>query len=128
MGMQYQNVAVAVHVRVPNKMPEKARRLLAYLAQNCDTATLASTAAHFGCHPNTVSQLVRGALDMTFGEVLTEMRMQRATALLDAGVDVAQTARCCGYEGTERFREAFRRRWDMLPAEWAARADEARAG
>ena len=126
--MRYQHVAVAVHVRVLNKTSEKARRMLAYLAQNCDTATLASTAAQFGCHPNTVAQLVRGALDMTFGEALTEMRMQRAAALLDAGVDVAQTAHCCGYENGERFREAFRRRWGTLPVKWADAAGAAQAG
>lgn len=124
--MQYQDVAVTIHVRVPNKTPEKARQVLAYMAQNCDTATLASTAARFGCHPNTVAQLVRGALGATFGEALLEMRMQRAASLLDAGADVAQTARCCGYESAERFREAFRRRWGVLPAEWAASMDEAR--
>ncbi len=111
--MRTMEVDASVRLRVAQKTGEAACEVLAYMALTCDDATLQSVAAHAGCHPNTVSTLVRDACDLTFGEALLEMRMQRAHALALAGVGAAQAARCCGYERPRRFCEAFLRCWGV---------------
>ncbi len=111
--MRTMEVDASVRLRVAQKTGEAACEVLAYMALTCDDATLQSVAAHAGCHPNTVSTLVRDACDLTFGEALLEMRMQRARALALVGVGSAQAARCCGYERPRRFCEAFLRRWGV---------------
>lgn len=116
--MEQEYVVSAVRLSVPDEMPERMHAILAYMAQNCDSVTLASTARRFGCHPNTISGAIRRTLRMSFGDLLFEMRMQRATALLDSGLTAAQTAHYCGYDDVGRFYDAFKRRYTVTPHEW----------
>lgn len=105
--MRELDVRVDVRIRVAARASQVACDMLASMARTCDTACLQSVAREFERHPNTVARMVRDATGLTFGEVLLEMRMQRAEALEKAGVDVAQASRACGYEKPARFREAY---------------------
>ena len=105
--MRELDVRVDVRIRVAARASQVACDMLASMARTCDTACLQSVAREFERHPNTVARMVRDATGLTFGEVLLEMRMQRAEALEEAGVDVAQASRACGYEKPARFREAY---------------------
>lgn len=105
--MRELDVRVDVRIRVAARASQVACDMLASMARTCDTACLQSVAREFERHPNTVARMVRDATGLTFGEVLLEMRMQRADALEKAGVDVAQASRACGYEKPARFREAY---------------------
>ena len=105
--MRELDVRVDVRIRVAARASQVACDMLASMARTCDTACLQSVAREFERHPNTVARMVRDATGLTFGEVLLEMRMQRAKALEKAGVDVAQASRACGYEKPARFREAY---------------------
>ena len=105
--MRELDVRVDVRIRVAARASQVACDMLASMARTCDTACLQSVAREFERHPNTVARMVRDATGLTFGEVLLEMRMQRAEALEKAGVDVAQASRVCGYEKPARFREAY---------------------
>ena len=112
-AMRTVEVDAGVRLYVAQKTGQAACDVLAYMALTCDKASLQSVAAHAGCHPNTVANLVRDACDLTFGEALLEMRMQRGYALARAGAGAVQAARCCGYEKPRRFCEAFRCRWGV---------------
>ena len=105
--MRELDVRVDVRIGVAARASQVACDMLASMARTCDTACLQSVACEFERHPNTVARMVRDASGLTFGEVLLEMRMQRAKALEKAGVDVAQASRACGYEKPARFREAY---------------------
>ena len=105
--MRELDVRVDVRIRVAARASQVACDMLASMARTCDAACLQSVAREFERHPNTVARMVRDATGLTFGEVLLEMRMQRAEALEKAGVDVAQASRACGYEKPARFREAY---------------------
>ena len=105
--MRELDVRVDVRIGVAARASQVACDMLASMARTCDTACLQSVACEFERHPNTVARMVRDATGLTFGEVLLEMRMQRAKALEKAGVDVAQASRACGYEKPARFREAY---------------------
>ena len=105
--MRELDVRVDVRIRVAARASQVACDMLASMARTCDAACLQSVAREFERHPNTVARMVRDATGLTFGEVLLEMRMQRAETLEKAGVDVAQASRACGYEKPARFREAY---------------------
>ena len=105
--MRELDVRVDVRIRVAARASQVACDMLASMARTCDMACLQSVAREFERHPNTVARMVRDATGLTFGEVLLEMRMQRAKALEEASVDVAQASRACGYEKPARFREAY---------------------
>ena len=105
--MRELDVRVDVRIRVAARASQVACDMLAFMARTCDTACLQLVACEFERHPNTVARMVRDATGLTFGEVLLEMRMQRAEALEKAGVDVAKASRACGYEKPARFREAY---------------------
>ncbi|WP_154096956.1 helix-turn-helix transcriptional regulator [Microbacterium testaceum] len=49
---------------------------------------------------------------------VTEVRMRRATELLDAGTSVSETSRLLGYGSDEGFRRAFRRHTGVAPSAW----------
>lgn len=111
--MERRAVTVTVHMRVSRRTPAPVCQMLAYLALHCDVATLASTSAQVGYRPNTAAGRLRTATDRTFGELLGEMRMQRAVRLMEEGVGAVQVAHLCGYGDVARFKKAFLRRFGV---------------
>lgn len=53
---------------------------------------------------------------------VTEIRMQRAKAMLEAGASVSETSHALGYGSDEGFSRAFRRHTGLAPSLWRARA------
>ncbi|MEE8716860.1 MAG: helix-turn-helix transcriptional regulator [Coriobacteriales bacterium] len=117
--MREKVISYVVPVRVSDDAPPRVEQVCAYVAQNCDRATLASTARAFGCHPNTIRRDVRRYLGMTFGELVRDMRMRRAAALIDESeLPMSRVASYCGYEDLGSFYASFERRYGSSPARW----------
>ena len=94
------------------------------MSQNCAEASLASVAAHFSFHPNTVSNIIRRETGQTFGETLREIRMQRAVALLETRtIPVAQIAQLCGYDNPNNFYRAFKSAFGLTPRAFMEQRD-----
>ena len=105
-----------VRVSVSDDAPERLERMLAYISQHCDDATLTSVASFFNVHPNTVTGMLKRYTGKTFGAIQREMRMSRALALLNTNeVSVAQVSRLCGYENPSNFYRVFRQTYGMTP-------------
>ncbi len=114
-----------VRVTVPENASERLEQVLAFMSQHCSDATLASVAAHFNFHPNTVSGLIKRETGKSFGETLREIRMERALTLLDAReIPVAQVARLCGYENPSNFYRVFKETFGMTPRVYMAQRDK----
>ena len=103
-NMGVMDVRVDVSLPVSSNATQEACDILAYVAAHCAEACMRQVASRFGMHPNTVGRLVRDACDLTFSEVVHEMRLQRARALLAIGADMPQVARVCGFSKPERLR------------------------
>lgn len=116
--MKVVELSVTIRVDVARKTPQLTCDILSYMARNCEQASLKSVSAQFGRHPNTVGRAVQDACDMTFGEVLRQMRLQRARALLARGVDLPQAARACGITKPERLRRALEGRDEPADGLW----------
>jgi len=82
--------------------------------------TLASIAA---MSRSTLAERFRTAFGSTPANFVTDVRMRRAQALLDAGHSVSDTSRALGYASDEGFSRAFRRHVGVVPSRWAARPD-----
>lgn len=92
-----------------------------YLQENLGSTSLRSTAEHFYCHPNSIANTIKRAYGATFSEVVTEMRMQRADALLRASeLSVQDIAAACGYHNMTHFYAVFREHFAMSPGEFRA--------
>lgn len=77
-------------------------------------------AAIAGVHPNHLSRLCRRFEGLSLIGWLTRLRMERARALLSAGMDAEATARACGYAEASHFRRTFRRMHGLPPQAWLA--------
>ncbi len=96
-------------------------RLLEYVVQHPDSATLTGTAAVFGCHPNYASSLIKQETGKTFTQVRLEARMAKAASLLrGTALSVDKTARLLGYACPCGFYKDFKKIYGMSPREYAA--------
>lgn len=118
--MHEELVASTMILSVRDDTPVEVQRMLAYMAQRCDVATLSMVARHFGVSPASASHRLRHYAGASFSELLAEMRMRRAADLLAFGLPVAQIASLCGYADVARFQTAFRRRYGVSPGHWAS--------
>lgn len=114
----------AVRIKVPDKASDRLEKILSYMSQNCAEASLASVAAHFSFHPNTVSSIIKRETGQSFGETLREIRMQRAVALLETrSIPVAQIAQLCGYDNPSNFYRAFKNAFGLTPRAFMEQRD-----
>lgn len=98
-----------------------AERVVGYISEHIDTATLQSIGAHFSYHPTYVSNLLKKETGRTFTDILRELRMTRAEALLEGTtLSIEEIAAMLGYANSSNFYKAFRETYDTTPREWLA--------
>lgn len=87
--------------------------------------SLAQVAQAAGLSPNYFSSLFRREVGCTFGEYLTEKRINRARELLrSTALRTAQVGRAVGYQDPHYFSNLFRRTQGCTPREYRSRAAE----
>jgi AraC-like DNA-binding protein len=62
----------------------------------------------------------RAAIGRSPADYVTEVRVDEAKRMLEAGRSVSETSRALGYASDEGFSRAFRRRTGMTPSSWRA--------
>lgn len=102
-----------------NRLTDK---VVQYIGEHFDTATLQGTAEHFSYHPNYLSTLLSQELGKTFSEILLEQRMERAVALLcGTTLPISEIAALLGYSNASNFYKAFRKQYHLSPREYLQR-------
>ena len=87
-----------------------------YIEMYSDTATLASTAAHFGYHPVYLSRLISKKTGKKFSELILESRMRKAKKLIElTDLSIEVIADMIGYRDTSNFYKAFRMHFGTSP-------------
>lgn len=80
------------------------------------SATLASTAAAFGYHPNYLSGMLHAKTGKTFSQIRLEERMKRADLLLaSTDLTVEEVSSMLGYASTSNFYATYRRFFGHSP-------------
>ena len=99
--------------------PEKqtiADQVTAYIELHSDTATLKSTAAHFGYHPVYISRLLSKKTGKNFSQTILEFRMKKAAILLQStDLSIEKIAAMLGYSNNSNFYKAFRDYYGTSP-------------
>ena len=108
---------------VPEEGPKGADEVLAVILQDIaarpESASLAELARRYSYSTTYLSELIHERCGMTFTELVTKQRMERAAMLLRAtSLPVREVAQQVGYAGTSNFYRAFRAQFGCGPAEW----------
>ena len=112
---------------IPEEAPKGADEVLAVILQDIaarpERASLSALARRYSYSTTYLSELIHERCGMTFTELVTEQRMERAAMLLRATqLPVREVARQVGYTGTSNFYRAFRAHFGCGPAEYRAGA------
>lgn len=91
--------------------------ILEYIEANYLTATLQSTAAHFGFHPNYLSAYIKKQTGRSFKELVILQRMYQACFYLtNTALPVSEIAGKVGYDNLGFFYKKFEEIYKMTPA------------
>ena len=117
------HVARYCRERTPQKKSlTTSEKIVGYMSEHLDTATLASIGAHFSYHPTYVSNLLKKETGRTFSAILRELRMTRAEALLSGTtLSIEEISAMLGYANSSNFYKAFREQYGTTPREWLNR-------
>ena len=114
---------------IPEEAPKGADEVLAVILQDIaarpERASLSALARRYSYSTTYLSELIHERCGMTFTELVTEQRMERAAMLLRATqLPVREVARQVGYTGTSNFYRAFGAHFGCGPAEYRAGANK----
>lgn len=115
---QYRDQSTSPRSRSPWKIVD----ILNYLETNYLTATLQSTANHFGFHPNYLSTLIKKETGRTFKELVILQRMyQTCFYLSNTDLPIYEIAQKVGYDNLGFFYRKFSELYHMTPQEFRSR-------
>lgn len=93
--------------------------ILEYIERNYLTATLRSTAGHFGFHPNYLSAYIKKQTGRSFKELVILQRMYQACFYLtNTDLPVNEIANKVGYDNLGFFYKKFEEIYKMTPASY----------
>lgn len=96
-----------------------SERIVQYMSEHSDKATLKEIAARFSYHPNYISTLLHRELGKSFSEILLSQRMERAVILLKGtNLAINEIALMLGYSNSSNFYKAFREYYGVSPREY----------
>lgn len=99
--------------------------LFNFIKQNCSSVSRSQAAQFFGYNSNYLNQLIKRHTDMTFFQVLTEIRMGEASRmLLYSSQSIEDIAIACGYSGKSNFYNAFKKKFGMTPQMFRDHGDQ----
>jgi AraC-like DNA-binding protein/mannose-6-phosphate isomerase-like protein (cupin superfamily) len=100
-------------------MKNPIQPLLRYLQKEYATATRVSTAQRFGYNSDYLNCLVKQHTGKTFLELLTQIRMRKASDLLsNTKINIEKIAENCGYMGKSNFYAAFKKEFGITPMQY----------
>lgn len=106
---------------VPQKLSDK---IIQYMLEHFDSASLKTIAAHFSYHPNYISALLHRETGKTFSRLLLEQRMERALVFLQrTDLPIHEIAARLGYSNSSNFYKAFREFYHTSPREYLGKPD-----
>jgi YesN/AraC family two-component response regulator len=88
--------------------------------------TVQDVAAHLATNRNKINEAIQECCGMSFGEYLTEMRLQQAIILMGQGSDIQlnEVGQAVGYDTYSTFFRAFFKRFDISPSSFVTLANK----
>lgn len=97
--------------------PEFAE-ILIYIQTNYRTVTLEDVSRKFGYSQRQIIRIIRSGTDKTFTQLLTQLRMEKAVALLNGKLPIEKIAAEIGYTSLSGFYQAFSNYYGVTPGDW----------
>ncbi len=95
------------------------REMFAYIQEHFSTVTLAELAGQFHLSQPYLSKYIKERAGSTFVEILTEIKMEKACALLaEKERTVEEIAEQVGYPSVEHFSRRFKQRYGKTPVQF----------
>lgn len=95
------------------------RKLINYLSDNYKDVTLEKTAEFAGYSKTHICRIFKDNVGKSFGEVLTDIRMERAKySLINTDKTVKEISAETGYDSVEYFQRLFKRQTGVTPGEY----------
>jgi transcriptional regulator GlxA family with amidase domain len=107
----------SVYLQYRNHLDDVVHRAQSILIENLDRPpSLGRLAEQVGASPRNLSRRFRRSLDLSVGEYLRELRLERARSLLrEAGSKVEDVAKACGFNGSRQLRNLYHGRFGHSP-------------
>lgn len=107
----------SVYLQYRNHLDDLVHRVQSILIENlASPPNLDRLAKRVGASPRNLSRRFRQSLDLSIGEYLRELRLERARALLqEAGSKVEDVAKACGFNGGRQLRNLYQVRFGHSP-------------
>ena len=100
------------------KIEERKQKILFYIKNNYQTATLTELSEQFFLSPPHLSAKIKEYFGKGFKELLSEERMERAAELItSSALPIVRILRSVGYESESYFHKEFQRRFGKTPME-----------
>lgn len=100
-------------------LSSRAAEITDYIAANLEDVSLLKTAGHFGYHEKYFSKILLKETGMSFQELLTKIRLTRASSLLSCtDLTVEQIAWEVGYKDVSSLYIRFPKMYGMTPKEY----------
>ncbi len=107
----------SVYLQYRNHLDDLVHRAQSILIEKLEAPPgLDLLAEQVGASPRNLSRRFRQSLDLSIGEYLRELRLERARALLqETGSKVEDVAKTCGFTGSRQLRNLYRARFGRSP-------------
>lgn len=94
-------------------------KILIYMRDNIQSTSLAETAHAFNYSISYFCKLIKRYTGKTYGNLITEIRMQKACELLNNNtISIDEIAAIVGYEDVSSFYRSFKRIYNMTPSQY----------
>ena len=93
--------------------------MMNYMQTNYQTVTLEGMAQQFHLSTPYISKYIKEKSGMTFGDILKEIRMKKARAMLkSSSATVESIAESVGYQNVEHFNRTFKKLYNITPVQY----------
>ena len=99
-------------------------QMLIYIQTNYRTITLEDVSRKFGYSQRQIIRIIRSSTDKTFSQLLTQLRMEKAVALLKTDMSIESIASEIGFNSLSGFYQAFFNYYKTTPGIWRQNAQK----
>ena len=114
---EYEHVAQISSHSALHWKPEFAEMLI-FIQTNYRTVTLEEVSRKFGYSQRQIIRIIRSSTDKTFTQLLTQLRMEKAAALLKTDISIESIASEIGFNSLSGFYQAFFNCYKTTPGIW----------
>ena len=112
---QHQDAYTAPDSSVPEELSIEA--VINYIHTHCQSATLESTARHFGYSTRSLTRVLQKNTGYGFREILQDVRFSHARSMLKSSrIPIEEIAANLGYQSRSNFEIAFKKYCHITPA------------